>query len=98
MNNWKRYTIFLALLVLLVTGVGVLLAQTGGGFTLTWGTVDGGGGSAAGGGYAMSGTAGQPDVSSSLSGGRYTLAGGFWHGGGIVAPTGYQVFLPLVLR
>lgn len=50
-------------------------------FTLDWHSIDGGGGmNSAGGGYAVSGTIGQPDASAAhaLAGGDYTLTGGFW--------------------
>jgi hypothetical protein len=81
---------------------GGALAQPGdemprAGYDLTWWTVDGGGGTLASGpGYALSGTAGQPDAGL-LSGPGYRLAGGFWPGG----PGGlgiYRVFLPAVVR
>jgi hypothetical protein len=57
-----------------------VLAQSGGGFDLTWSTLDGGGASSAGGGYQVSGTVGQPDASAAgaMSGGDYALTGGFW--------------------
>jgi hypothetical protein len=42
-------------------------------------TVDGGGGTSAGGGYSVTGTVGQPDAGI-MSGGSFTLAGGFWPG------------------
>jgi len=51
-------------------------------FDLTWHTVDGGGGTSAGGSYSLSGTIGQHDAGVTLSGGAFTLAGGFWAGGG----------------
>ena len=63
-------------------------------FDLSWFTVDGGGGSSGGGPYTLSGTIGQPDAGV-LSDGDYTLAGGFWGGGGAVQ---YCIYLPLVLR
>jgi hypothetical protein len=47
----------------------------------------------AGGGYTLGGTAGQPDAGL-LTGGGYTLAGGFWTG----SLFGSRVYLPLVLR
>lgn len=55
-------------------------AQSGGGYDLTWSTLDGGGASSAGGGYQVSGTVGQPDASAAgaMSGGNYDLTGGFW--------------------
>ncbi len=55
-------------------------AQTGGGYDLSWHTVDGGGVTfATGGGYSLGGTAGQPDAGSH-TGAAFTLSGGFWFG------------------
>ncbi|MBI5568166.1 MAG: hypothetical protein HY870_24945 [Chloroflexi bacterium] len=71
-------------------------AQTGGGYDLTWSTIDGGGGNATGGAYKLDGTIGQTDAGS-LSGGGYTLSGGFWVGAA-AATLDYRVYLPLVLR
>ena len=66
--------------------------------TLDWWTVDGGGGTlaSADGQMVLNGTVGQPDAYV-LSGGDTTLAGGFW-GGGVSPETGYEIYLPLVLR
>jgi len=70
------------------------LAQSGGGYDLSWWTVDGGGTTSNGGsGYALGSTIGQPDAAV-WSGGDYTLAGGFW--GGLAVE--YHIYLPLVLR
>ena len=93
MNTKKWLSLTLALMAGLLV-VSVALAQSGGGYDLTWWTADGGGGAASGGGYALNGTIGQPDAGA-LSGGGYTLAGGFWGGG---AAGGYDLFLPLILR
>jgi hypothetical protein len=46
-------------------------------FSIDWFTVDGGGGNSTGGVFSVSGTAGQPDAGP-MSGGIYTLQGGFW--------------------
>ncbi len=80
---------------------GAALAQ---GYTLTRGTVDGGGGAStsSGSSYTLSGTIGQPDAGS-MSGGSgnstFTLGGGFWGGGQPSATTSnYQVYLPLIIR
>jgi hypothetical protein len=51
-------------------------------YSIDWFTIDGGGGASAGGGYSIAGTVGQPDAGPQLSGGSYTVEGGFW---GIVA-------------
>jgi hypothetical protein len=82
--------------LLLLAAVPVL-AQSGGGYDLSWSTVDGGGHTPSMGGmYSLAGTAGQPDAGL-MTGGTYTLVGGFW-GGGEVAEPGYVIYLPLVMR
>jgi hypothetical protein len=55
-------------------------AQSGGGYDLTWNTIDGGGGTSTGATYTMRCTIGQPDAGM-FTGGTYTLGGGFWKGG-----------------
>ena len=55
------------------------LAQSGGNFDLTWNTIDGGGGASATGVFSVSGTIGQLDAGQ-MSGGAFSLAGGFWAG------------------
>ena len=51
-----------------------------GGFELDWYTIDGGGGTSSGGAFTLSGTIGQPDAGVVMSGGNFTLTGGFWAG------------------
>ena len=51
-------------------------AQTN--YTIDWYTIDGGGGTSTGGTYQVSGTIGQPDASGAMTGGNYSLTGGFW--------------------
>ncbi len=46
--------------------------------SIDWYKISGGGGSSAGGAYQVSGTIGQPDASVAMSGGNYSLTGGFW--------------------
>jgi hypothetical protein len=97
MKKMSGFTAILVLLTLtaLLLLASVALAQSGGGYDLSWSTVDGGGATwSEGGGYSLGGTIGQPDAGV-LSGGGYTLAGGFWPGG---AAARYGVYLPLVLR
>lgn len=53
--------------------------------------MDTGGGLSTSGGYALSGTIGQHDAGA-MSGGSYTLAGGFWGGGQT------SIYLPLIMR
>jgi hypothetical protein len=49
-------------------------AQT---YSIDWFTIDGGGGTSTGSVYSVSGTVGQPDAGH-MSGGNFTLDGGFW--------------------
>ena len=46
-------------------------------YAIDWSTIDGGGGTSSNGVYQLSGTIGQPDAGI-LSGGSFTLVGGFW--------------------
>jgi len=47
-------------------------------YSIDWHTIDGGGGTSTGGVYSVSGTIGQPDAGAPMSGGKYSLTGGFW--------------------
>lgn len=47
-------------------------------YSIDWHSIDGGGGTSTGGVYSVSGTIGQPDAGALMSGGNYTLQGGFW--------------------
>jgi len=73
----RRSSLWLGLLLGLSLLAIPTLAQTGGGFDLSWSTVDGGGGTSSGGGYGVSGTIGQHDAGT-YSGGGYAVTGGFW--------------------
>ena len=46
-------------------------------YRIDWFKIAGGGGASAGGAYSVSGTIGQPDAGA-MSGGPFTLTGGFW--------------------
>jgi hypothetical protein len=64
-----------------VAAIGTLagtFAQNGGGYDVNWFTISGGGGTSTGGVYAVSATIGQPDAGQAMSGGNYSLTGGFW--------------------
>ena len=47
-------------------------------YSVDWHKISGGGGTSTGGTYSVSGTIGQPDASGAMSGGNYSLTGGFW--------------------
>lgn len=56
---------------------GLVVAASAQNYSIDWHTIDGGGGTSTGGVYSVSGTIGQPDAGM-MSGGSFTLAGGFW--------------------
>ncbi len=63
--------------ILTIATASVFAPSTHAQSTIDWLTIDSGGGTSTGGAYAVSGTIGQPEASK-LTGGSYTLAGGFW--------------------
>lgn len=65
----------------LLVGLLFVSTSTQAQYDLSWHTIDGGGGmfSTAPGGLTLSGTIGQPDTAV-LTGGSFTLTGGFWAG------------------
>ncbi len=63
--------IFLAGLLLPVFG----FAQS---YSMNWYKVSGGGGTCTNSQYSLTATIGQPDAGGSMTGGNYSLTGGFW--------------------
>ena len=94
-----RLVILIGLMLVITSTV---LAQSGGGasatpstgYDLSWYTIDGGGDTSTGSGYALMGTIGQADAGLLMTGGGYSLAGGFWTSGA----SQYQVYLPIVIK
>jgi len=66
------------LVIGLLFGGELCVAQVQTNYTVDWFKVAGGGGTSTGGTYQISGTIGQHDASGSLTGGNYALTGGFW--------------------
>jgi len=70
----KTWRIFGALLTFLALTISIR-AQT---YSIDWYKIAGGGGTSTGATFQVSGTIGQPDASVAMSGGSYSLTGGFW--------------------
>jgi hypothetical protein len=64
-------------IMLMALALTPLVAQAQTNCSIDWFTIDGGGGTSTGGVYTVSGTIGQPDAGT-MSGGNYSLTGGFW--------------------
>ncbi len=95
--NRKISLIMITLLILIALTTSQTIApasaQSGGGYDLTWNTIDGGGAMfSTGGAYSLGGTIGQADAGT-MSGGAYALNGGFW-----VDFLGNRLMLPLILK
>ena len=80
----KRTTLFAYLgSIVLCVGAAAIAPLGGGDFDLSWHTIDGGGGgSSTGGGFELAGTIGQHDAGPAMTGGAFSLLGGFWPGAG----------------
>jgi hypothetical protein len=79
-GHYRAAAVIILAVAFLLAAATSALAQSGGGYDLSWGTIDGGGATfGTGGGYSLGGTIGQPDAGA-MSGGVYTEGGGFWAG------------------
>jgi hypothetical protein len=93
-TSWLKMVLLLVLVALFLLNVSLILAQTGGGYTIARWTL--GGSASSGSGYTLTGYVNQAEPGPALTGGGYTLVGGFWSG---LASGGQQpVYLPLILR
>jgi hypothetical protein len=72
-----RFKILIRFALALVLGT-TALSVYGQNYTIDWHKIAGGGGTSAGGTYQLNGTVGQSDASGALSGGNYSVTGGFW--------------------
>ena len=76
--NGKDACIAVGLICLLVFTLAI--QAQGDQYEVIWSTIGGGEMFSTGGQYGLDGTVGQPEAGTTLSGGDYTLAGGFWPG------------------
>ena len=66
-----------ALVLGCVSSVWIVMA-TGQGYGVDWFKIGGGGGTSSQGGFSVSGTIGQPEAGARMTGGGFTVTGGFW--------------------
>src|SRR5262245_17103638 len=65
-------------LILIAAFSGLALSARAQNFAIDWFTIDGGGDTSSGGNFSVSGTIGQPDTGVTMTGGGFSLTGGFW--------------------
>jgi hypothetical protein len=65
-------------LVALLAMSSLALCASAQSYSIDWYKISGGGGTSTNGQYAVSGTIGQPDAGMAMTGGNYSLTGGFW--------------------
>ena len=70
----KTFGIALGALLL----AGLISSASAQSYSIDWYKIAGGGGSSTGGQYVVSGTIGQHDAGGPMTGGNYSLIGGFW--------------------
>ena len=70
-RNWE----WSLLAVVLLFAPGLLFAQQ---YSIDWYKISGGGSTSTGGVFTVSGTIGQPDAGMPMTGGNFSLTGGFW--------------------
>src|SRR5271157_115472 len=73
------------MMAILLLALPALDAQS---YSIAWYKVAGGGGTSTNGQYSVSGTIGQQDASTAMTGGSYSLTGGFWSIISVVQTTG----------
>jgi hypothetical protein len=71
------------------------LAQTGGGYDLSWNVIAGGGGPISSTSYAINATIGQAAVGR-VGNSTFELCSGFWCGAALAVE--YKIYLPVVLK
>ncbi len=92
----KRAAVIASVLVLVLGAAAAVLAQAPA-YELSWSRVAGGGATfSTGGSYELGGTVGQAEAGT-MSGGAFTLSGGFWAGVGGLAGQ-QRVYVPLAIK
>lgn len=84
------------ILILVLSSAAVFAWQAA--IDVPWWSVDGGAETSSDGDFTLAGIIGQPDAGPIMANGEYAVVGGYWHAGERPAPTGGDVFLPLVIR
>lgn len=87
-----KLALLLTVMAILLFNASLILAQSGGGYSITRWTP--GGSVAMAGGYTLTGYVNQSEPGPALQGSGYRLVGGYWSGTSIQSP----VYLPVILR
>lgn len=91
---WRKNALVILVSVVLLLGLAGW-AKAGGEYSISWWTVDGGGGSSSNSTYSISGTVGQPDAGQAASA-SYTVYSGFWHPANGATTFSGAIYLPVI--
>ncbi len=80
MKTRKISVILLLVIALLISLPGISVSTANADYSISWHTIDGGGGTSSGGQYSLTATIGQHDAGE-MAGGDYEMLGGFLPGG-----------------
>ena len=89
-----KHKFMIVLLILLVISLGVGVARAQVAYSLPRSAVTAGGGSSGGGDFGLQGGIGQTVASPPITGGMYSLTGGFWAG----MEQLFKLMLPLITK
>ena len=102
----SKLTVLLLVLAALLI-LATLVSAAPNAFSLPWWSLDGGGGTSQGGDFTLHSTIGQPDAGPRMTGGDFSLQGGFWDAASPSAPINHPIpptgspgviYLPLLPR
>lgn len=93
----KNIPVILTITLLLGFLASSFVAMAQNGYELPWYSIDGGAARSQEGVFTLAGTIGQPDTGE-MSGGDYSLQGGYWASEPEIIPSGKDIFLPLVIQ
>jgi hypothetical protein len=89
----RRARLAITILAATIASAAFLLPASAQQYSINWYKVADGGATSAGGAFSLSGTIGQHDAGGPLSGGNYSLTGGFWAPATLQTPGAPQLYI-----
>lgn len=96
MMKSRRFLTYLLIGFLLLGAAAAIAGNSG--YGIDWWSISGGSESMSGGPYHLAGSAAEISAGPEMSGGEYTLTGGFWSVQEEVTAQEFRQYIPLVIR